>query len=320
MVMHEEQSGVPACGHRNAPGAYFCDTCGARLPTPCPRCHAINRSDANFCSRCGAGLGDTRRTDAAPSSAPSASPHSLSATESDSAPARPEPMLPAKQVANDRLDAVGSFDPLPLPAESTKGLFADEPDDEARLERMVRSNRRLQQRRGPQRGWLLGAVGVSVVIAVIVIGLFRTHNEAPSANAQRVVGTDPPGPVATRAQDGEPATIAQGAPASTGPPDTAVQSYQRENSPAPTAPARVPAVAPRQPRAGGELKFVVPSEPPSYDAHREETFALIHPAAPHYNTLLRIDPLDPTGTRVVADLATSWTVSSDKRTYVLKLR
>src|SRR5207249_7477834 len=62
------------------------------------------------------------------------------------------------------------------------------------------------------------------------------------------------------------------------------------------------------------------SEPPSYDAHREETFALIHPAAPHYNTLLRIDPLDPTGTRVVGDLAMSWTVSPDKRTYVLRLR
>src|SRR5215470_4806635 len=316
--MHEEQSGVPACGHRNPPGAHFCDTCGARLPMQCPRCDAINRSDANFCSSCGAGLGDARRTDAAPPSAPSApSPDSLSATESDSAPARPEPMLPAKQVANDRLDALGAFDPLPLPAESTKGLFADEPDDEARLERMVRSNRRLQQRRGPQRGWLLGAVGVSVVIAVIAIGLFWTHNETPSANAPRVASTGPP---ATRAQDGEPAPIAQGAPASTGPPDTTVQRYQRENSPAPTAPARVPAVAPGQPRAGGELKFVVPSEPPSYDAHREETFALIHPAAPHYNTLLRIDPLDPTGTRVVADLATSWTVSSDKRTYVLKLR
>jgi peptide/nickel transport system substrate-binding protein len=318
--MHEEQSGVPACGHRNPPGAHFCDTCGARLPVPCPRCHAINRSDANFCSRCGAGLGDARRTDAAPSSEPSASPASLSATESDSAPARPEPMLPAKQVANDRMDALASFDPLPLPAESTKGLFADEPDDEARLERMVRSNRRLQQRRNPQRAWSLGAVGVSVVsavIAVIAVGLFWTHNETPSANAPRLVGTNPP---ATRARDGEPATIAQSAPASTGPPDTTVQRYQRENSPAPTAPAKVPAVTPGQPRAGGELKFVVPSEPPSYDAHREETFALIHPAAPHYNTLLRIDPLDPTGTRVVADLATSWTVSSDKRTYVLKLR
>ena len=31
------------------------------------------------------------------------------------------------------------------------------------------------------------------------------------------------------------------------------------------------------PRSGGELVFPVPSEPPSYDGHREETFGLIHP-------------------------------------------
>src|SRR5262245_44462265 len=316
MVMHEEHSGVPACGHRNAPGAHFCDTCGARLPIQCPRCHVINRSDANFCSGCGIDLGDARRTDAAASSAPSApSPGSLSAIGPDSAPARPEPLLPAKPAENERIDAPVSFDPLPLPAESTKGLFADEPDDQARLEQMVRSIRRLQQRRRPQRAWVLGAVGVSVVVAFLAVGLFRTHNETPSANAPRAVGTEPPDRIATRAQEGESATTAPTAPnspTSTGPPDTTVQRYQREDSPAPAAAAK--AVAPGQPRAGGELKFVVPSEPPSYDAHREETFALIHPAAPHYNTLLRIDPLDSTGTRVVADLATSWTVSSDKRT------
>ena len=56
-----------------------------------------------------------------------------------------------------------------------------------------------------------------------------------------------------------------------------------------------PAAAQASPRAGGELIFVVPAEPPSYDAHREETFALVHPAAPHYNTLLRVDPADRTG-------------------------
>jgi peptide/nickel transport system substrate-binding protein len=90
--------------------------------------------------------------------------------------------------------------------------------------------------------------------------------------------------------------------------------------PEPSAAEPVPAASPALPRAGGELTFLVPAEPPSYDAHREETFALIHPAAPHYNTLLRIDPFDPTGTRVVGDLAESWAVSPDKRTYVLKLR
>ena len=58
-----------------------------------------------------------------------------------------------------------------------------------------------------------------------------------------------------------------------------------------------PAVAAQEtPRSGGELVFVVPAEPPSFDAHREESFALLHPAAPLYNTLLRVDPDDPTAT------------------------
>src|SRR6266511_3842450 len=66
-----------------------------------------------------------------------------------------------------------------------------------------------------------------------------------------------------------------------------------------------PAAAQEKPRYGGELVFAVPSEPPSYDAHREETFGVMHPMAPHYNTLLRVDPLDKTGTKPVGDLAES---------------
>src|SRR6266705_120329 len=84
--------------------------------------------------------------------------------------------------------------------------------------------------------------------------------------------------------------------------------------------AAVPAAAQEKPRYGGELVFVVPSSPPSYDAHREETFGTIHPIAPHYNTLLRTDPTDKTGAKVVPDLAESWTISKDGRTYTLKLR
>src|SRR5258708_12552633 len=74
------------------------------------------------------------------------------------------------------------------------------------------------------------------------------------------------------------------------------------------------------PRSGGELVFVVGSESPSYDAHREETFGLIHPAAPHYSTLLRVDPTDTTGTKVVGDLAESWTTSKHGLTYTFKVR
>jgi len=81
-----------------------------------------------------------------------------------------------------------------------------------------------------------------------------------------------------------------------------------------------PAAAQDKPRQGGELVFVVPSEPPSYDAHAEETFGVIHPMAPHYNMLVRVDPFDKTGTKPVPDLAESWTISKDGMTYTFKLR
>ena len=78
--------------------------------------------------------------------------------------------------------------------------------------------------------------------------------------------------------------------------------------------------AQERPRQGGELVFLVPSEPPSYDGHREGTFGTVHPLAPFYSTLLRIDPTDRTGTRPVGDLAESWTISQDGMTYTFKLR
>src|SRR5687767_13906496 len=80
------------------------------------------------------------------------------------------------------------------------------------------------------------------------------------------------------------------------------------------------AVQAQQPRNGGELVFPVPSEPPSYDCHREETFGLIHPIAPFYNTLLRVDPNDKGGTKPLASLAASWTISDDGKVYSFTLR
>src|SRR5437016_5611389 len=80
------------------------------------------------------------------------------------------------------------------------------------------------------------------------------------------------------------------------------------------------ALAQDRPRPGGELIFLVPSELPSYVGHREGTFGVVHPLAPHYDTLLRIDPTDRTGTRVVPDLAESWTISPDGLVYMLRLR
>src|SRR5437899_1181909 len=84
--------------------------------------------------------------------------------------------------------------------------------------------------------------------------------------------------------------------------------------------APMPSAMAQAPRHGGELVFVVGSEMPSYDGHREETFGLMHPAGPHYSTLLRVDPADSTGTRIIGDLAESWTVSKDGLTYTFKIR
>ena len=81
-----------------------------------------------------------------------------------------------------------------------------------------------------------------------------------------------------------------------------------------------PSMAQEKPRSGGELIFIVAAEPPSFDGHQEETFAMLHPGAPQYNTLMRVDPTDRTGTKFVGDLAESWTISPDRRTYTFKVR
>jgi peptide/nickel transport system substrate-binding protein len=322
--MHEDDSGAPdgfvsPCAHRNPPSARFCDVCGVRLPRQCPRCHAINRVQANFCNHCGSGLRDARRPSAEPSIvAFGSSPDSSAATASDSAPAPSPPPAPPRLAANEGIDGSEALDLLPWTEGSGPKPVADDSAEAERLEQMARF---LQRRRRPRRAltWL-GTVSVSLVLGLLGAALVRTYIATPRDVSPQFIDADARPPIAAPADGSVSASIAQSTPAGTGPPAPTVSSNSHGGSRGPAAPEGSPAFAPVAPRAGGTLTFVVPGEPPSYDAHREETFALIHPAAPHYNTLLRIDAADPTGTRVVGDLATSWTVSSDRRTYVLKLR
>jgi ABC-type transport system substrate-binding protein len=72
------------------------------------------------------------------------------------------------------------------------------------------------------------------------------------------------------------------------------------------------------PRTGGELVFAVGGTPPSFDGHRETTFAMLHPVAPHYSTLLRFDPQNYP--KIIGDVAESWTISKDALTYTFKIR
>src|SRR5262245_4797256 len=200
-------------------------------------------------------------------------------------------------LANETASALVESSPRSMAPVVPPRQAASEGADVEDVMRLEHIRRFFESEHGPRRPPVWLGVAAASAVATVLIGVlglvvFRTYTETPRASA--------PASTASRAQ------VRIGPHAEdTGPPA----------SPDTSAPAAASAA-----RAGGELVFVVPGEPPSYDAHREETFALIHPAAPHYNTLLRIDPSDPTGTRVVGDLATSWTVSSDKRTYVLRLR
>ena len=71
------------------------------------------------------------------------------------------------------------------------------------------------------------------------------------------------------------------------------------------------------PKRGGTLEYAVDAEPPDYDCHANVTFAVLHPVAPHYSTLLKFDTANYP--QVEGDLADSWTVSPDKMTYTFKL-
>jgi peptide/nickel transport system substrate-binding protein len=86
-----------------------------------------------------------------------------------------------------------------------------------------------------------------------------------------------------------------------------------------------PFSAPAQetPKHGGGLTYVIPADaPPSFDAHRETTFATIHSAAPFYSVLVRVDPNNPASTTdFVCDLCTAMPQPTDGgRTYTFKVR
>ena len=76
------------------------------------------------------------------------------------------------------------------------------------------------------------------------------------------------------------------------------------------------------PRRGGILIFVVPDGPPSYDGHRERTYGLIHPIAPFYSTLIRVNPENPTSPDdFVGDLALEVPTPTDGgKIHTFKLR
>jgi peptide/nickel transport system substrate-binding protein len=85
----------------------------------------------------------------------------------------------------------------------------------------------------------------------------------------------------------------------------------------------MPAVAQEAPKHGGILTYVIPADsPPSFDGHREETYATIHSIAPFYSVLIRANPMNPgDSSDLVCDLCTEMPKPADGgKTYTFKIR
>jgi len=77
------------------------------------------------------------------------------------------------------------------------------------------------------------------------------------------------------------------------------------------------------PKRGGTLAYTIPADaPPSFDGHREGTFATLHSAAPFYSLLIRINPENPSSTTdFVCDLCTVMPQPTEGgKTYTFKIR
>ena len=77
------------------------------------------------------------------------------------------------------------------------------------------------------------------------------------------------------------------------------------------------------PKRGGVLTFMIPADaPPSFDGHRETTFATVQSAAPFYSVLIRVNPSNPSSTTdFVCDLCTELPTPTDAgKTYTFKIR
>jgi peptide/nickel transport system substrate-binding protein len=72
------------------------------------------------------------------------------------------------------------------------------------------------------------------------------------------------------------------------------------------------------PKRGGVLRHVVEGEPTTFDCHSAATSFALQVLAPHYSTLLKYNPDD--FSKVIGDLADSWTMSPDRLSFTFKLK
>ena len=85
----------------------------------------------------------------------------------------------------------------------------------------------------------------------------------------------------------------------------------------------LPIAAAEMPKRGGTLTYVIPADaPPSFDGHKESTYATVHAFAPFYSLLVRINPDNPASTTdIVCDLCSAVPQPiDDGKTWAFKIR
>ena len=85
----------------------------------------------------------------------------------------------------------------------------------------------------------------------------------------------------------------------------------------------LPAAAAETPKRGGTFTYMIPADsPPTFDGHRETTYATLHAAAPFYSVLIQPNPENPSSpTDFVCDLCTAMPQPADGgKTYTFKIR
>src|SRR5271165_4035506 len=81
--------------------------------------------------------------------------------------------------------------------------------------------------------------------------------------------------------------------------------------------------AAEEPKYGGKLTYMIPADaPPSFDGHRESTYATVHSVAPFYSVLIRVNPENPSATTdFVCDLCTEMPQpTDDEKIYTFNIR
>ena len=72
-------------------------------------------------------------------------------------------------------------------------------------------------------------------------------------------------------------------------------------------------------KKGGILHYALTTEPPNYDCHGNTNYGVSQGVFPHYSRLLK-DAGDWKESKIVGDVAESWEIASDGRTFTFKLR